>query len=261
MPTPNVKLLLHALRLGHPQEPQAAALALAEAATLQQDQIAALERALFAAAERERALVERVARLELALSARSSTTSPSTRPPAQSTEPANPVVPSAPVPTQAPLHRAPLESADEFAGETLVVRRSGGRTSTGPSNAAAPFAIAPPDPRRAAHARDSIPGAPWSRSAPQHSTSPSPTPQNNASQTTAARGAAPVRSSPVAGASLPQIVSDHTIGIDELPHGQPLLHDLPDHELPFDEVTDATITTHPAEEPTGAERGPRGGTQ
>jgi hypothetical protein len=212
MPTPNVKLLLHALRLGQPQEPQASLRALAEAATLQRDQIAALEQALRASAEREQALLARIARLEASVAtnaARVVAVGPaSPKAHAQATDSsaksARPPIPDV-SPDRAPRGRAMLESADEFAGETLIVARNSVNAAapSGRSNAQAPFAIAPADPSRVPGARQSIPGAPWSSGAK----------------------AGVDRPPPIA------MASDHTfVPMEES-----------QDSLPFDEITDVTI--------------------
>jgi len=60
----------------------------------------------------------------------------------------------------------PHDSLDDFAVETLVVKRGAVEAARAArANAAAPFELAPPS-RGVPPARASIPGSPWSRRAP-----------------------------------------------------------------------------------------------
>jgi hypothetical protein len=167
MPTPHVKLLLHALRLGQPQDPQAAFAALGEALTFQADRIDELGRQLAAAAQREQALLARVARLEADRVAL-----PQGAPSAHAARSAEaPTVAPSSASHDGPRPRstpplAPRDSLDDFAVETLVVRRGAVEAARAArANAAAPFELAPPS-RGVPPARASIPGSPWSRRSP-----------------------------------------------------------------------------------------------
>jgi hypothetical protein len=167
MPTPHVKLLLHALRLGQPQDPQAAFVALGEALTLQADRIDELGRQLAAAAQREHVLLARVARLEadrvaLPQGTPSAHTARSGEAPALAPSPASL---DGPRPRSTPP-LAPHDGLDDFAVETLVVKRGVVEAARAArANAAAPFELAPPS-RAVPPPRASIPGSPWSRKSP-----------------------------------------------------------------------------------------------
>jgi hypothetical protein len=166
MPTPHVKLLLHALRLGQPQDPQAALAALGEALTLQAERIDELGRQLAAATQREQSLLVRLARLEsdrVVLPQVGALANPSSSP--ESPFAAPPASHDRPRPRSTPAH-APNDGLDDFAVETLVVKRAAvDAARAARANAAAPFELAPPS-RGVPPARASIPGSPWSSRSP-----------------------------------------------------------------------------------------------
>jgi hypothetical protein len=169
MPTPHVKLLLHALRLGQPQDPQAALAALGEALTIQAGRIDELARQLAAATQREQSLLARLARLEsdrVVLPQVGALANPASSPePPFAAPPAPPASHDRPRPRSTPAH-APNDGLDDFALETLVVKRAAvDAARAARANAAAPFELAPPS-RGVPPARASIPGSPWSSRSP-----------------------------------------------------------------------------------------------
>ena len=193
MPTPNLKILLNALRLGQPQDPKAVAFVLAEAITAQDDAIEDLRRKLAMTQQLAQVLEAKAARLETELEAlrggyphATFQVPPSARPAHHEHAPASPRAPSQPppvhrsapppasgLPTDGPSAlRMPAppdlpedleESVDDFRTQTVVVRQRDVLAARIPG---APFQItpagAPPQPPA------SIPGAPRAQNRGHH---------------------------------------------------------------------------------------------
>ncbi|MBL9021750.1 MAG: hypothetical protein JNL21_06095 [Myxococcales bacterium] len=195
MPTPNLKILLNALRLGQPQDPKAVAFVLAEAITAQDEAIEELRRKLAMMQQLTQVLEAKASRLEAELEAvrggyphgtfqappsarpHHEHAPPSHRPASQpppvhrSAPPPPPAAaladgPSAlrmPAPPEIPDAPGFEESVDDFRTQTVVVRQRDVLAARIPG---APFQItpagAPPQPQ------GSIPGAPWAHNRGHH---------------------------------------------------------------------------------------------
>jgi hypothetical protein len=190
MATPNLKLLLNAMRLGQPQDPQAAVFALAEALMAQEEVIDELKRRLHVVQSAAHILETKASRLESELEAlrygghaspppserpppsfgpppmrEAREAMPSNRPPARPASEAPPPLAAMAMPPmgmpRAPRELAPLDaedSQDDFRVETVVVNKRDVEILMGPE---APFRIAPAGQHNTP--RGSIPGAPWAR--------------------------------------------------------------------------------------------------
>jgi hypothetical protein len=180
MPSPNMKLLLHALRLGQPQDPKAAVFVLAEEIAAHEDAIEDLRRRHAIAQTHAQHMETRANRLEAELDALRSLLSHhpvAERPQASGSQRPPSVAPvghhSAPPPSNTPPSKPPSggqahmtverlnqedSSGDDFRVETVVVRQSDLLVVQGD----APFQISPPGAPRQGP-QSSIPGAPWAR--------------------------------------------------------------------------------------------------
>jgi hypothetical protein len=209
MATPNFRLLLNAMRLGQPQDPQAAIRALAEEVAAQEEVVEDLRKRLHVATSAYNLLEAKSSRIERELEVLRARTSdaveradelaavyerPGTERPSPTFErpspnferSASPTFERAPAPTferPAPTFSnafeeepsaAPIsESGDDFNLDTMVVSRKDLEALRTPE---APFKIAPAGQRPPAPPR-SIPGSPWQRSrsnAPPPNTPPPP---------------------------------------------------------------------------------------
>lgn len=191
MPTPHFKLLLHALRLGQPQDPQAAIRAMAEAIAVDHAALEDLKARLGVMQARAQNLDAKVSLIEadvvesrLGVSAHyeppgsgrppaPTQVAPSQHPPPlRQQPPQQPQAPQAhpqqPYPQQSQFSpelqdaRGPTmqaDDSDDYHDETAVITR--GEVAAALKAAGAPFQIAPaggPPPRKQL---PSIPGAPW----------------------------------------------------------------------------------------------------
>jgi hypothetical protein len=180
MATPTFKLLLNALRLGQPQDPQAAIRALVEQIAAQEETIEELRRHLQVAMSATNLLEAKATRLERELAkviadgplsqADAFEPAPYSRKPSAPPPPPGPQAhhhgPSALGPPPSTLSTPPPSAVsapdfDEgFNMETVVVSKKDLDALSVPE---APFKLPPPGHRAAEPAR-SIPGSPWARS-------------------------------------------------------------------------------------------------
>jgi hypothetical protein len=178
MATPTFKLLLNALRLGQPQEPQAAIRALVEQIAAQEETIEELRRHLQVAMSATNLLEAKATRLERELAKviangpflpEEQEPTPYSRKPSAPPPPgpqASPFGPSALGVPPSTLNTPPASAVsapdfDEgFNMETVVVSRKDLDALSTPE---APFKLPPPG-HRSPEAARSIPGSPWARS-------------------------------------------------------------------------------------------------
>jgi hypothetical protein len=177
MSTPKLKLLLQAIRLGQPQDPQAAIAALAEAVAAQSETIEELRSKLAVVQSRAQILDAKVALLETDMvqgrmggepqSAHVPNIMPATTQGALSHGPAPtrrppsiaPPAPPPPLPDARPHELIDADSSDDFSMETAVISRRDVDALRVPD---LPFRM-PNAALRADNPRASIPGAPWAR--------------------------------------------------------------------------------------------------
>jgi len=203
MPTPNLKLLLNAMRLGQPQDPQAAVFALAEALMAQEEVVEELKRRLQVVQSAAQILEAKASRMEAELEAlrrggHVAGPPPSERPPppsfgpppmpharepmphgrgggrAASEAPPPPGMPAPGTPTpgmpmpampRAPRELHPLDAEDSQDDFRVETVVVNKRDVEILMGPEAPFRIAPAG--QHVPARGSIPGAPWARGARQ----------------------------------------------------------------------------------------------
>lgn len=171
MTNPNLKLLVNALRLGQPQDPQGAILLLAEACLALEEQLDEAKRRLSVVQSAANIFEAKATRLEMELEALRGL---SGAVPVHAPAPAQ--APSAPAPPKRPTHGPPPmrtastpppaiqlasivddASQDDFATATVVVHKRDVESLRQPE---APFRLAPAG-QRGGPDRGRIPGAPW----------------------------------------------------------------------------------------------------